>query len=139
MITVSSVNKVYNKNKKNECHALKGISFTLNSTGMVFILGKSGSGKSTLLNLLGGLDSPTKGSIFFNKEDLSSFSTKELENYRNNNVGFIFQDYCLIEGMTVYENIELALSLQNKNEPCRQTRLIFIYMNQYSAVSPVTN
>lgn len=117
MIKVCSLHKIYNENKKNSCHALKGVSFNLDKTGMIFILGKSGSGKSTLLNLLGGLDSPTKGSIIFDKEDLSSFSTKELENYRNNNVGFVFQDYCLIEGMTVYENVELALSLQNKNEP----------------------
>ena len=117
MIKISSLHKIYNKNKKNACHALRGISFNLDSTGMVFVLGKSGSGKSTLLNLLGGLDSPTEGKIIFNTEDLSSFSTSKLENYRNNNVGFIFQDYCLIEGMTVRENIELALSLQGKNDP----------------------
>lgn len=112
MITVKNLSKIYNKNKKNECKALKNVSFNFDNKGIVFIVGKSGSGKSTLLNILGGLDSCTSGSVYFNKQKISSFTQKELEIYRNNNVGFIFQDYCLIESMSVYENVELALSVQ---------------------------
>jgi len=112
MIKIKNLSKTYNKNKKNECKALKNVSFNLGNKGMIFIVGKSGSGKSTLLNILGGLDSCTSGSVYFNKQKISNFTPKELEVYRSNNVGFIFQDYCLIESMSVYENIELALSVQ---------------------------
>lgn len=114
MIKIKNLYKTYNKNKKNECKAIRGISFELNNKGMVFITGKSGSGKSTLLNILGGLDSSTSGKIVFDNQDISKFTPKQMESYRNNHVGFVFQDFCLIEGMTVYENIEIALSLQNK-------------------------
>ena len=114
MIKVENLSKTYNKNRKNQCEALKNVSFELDNKGMVFIIGKSGSGKSTLLNILGCLDIKTFGNIIFNNQNISDFSSKQLEDYRNNNIGFIFQDYCLLESMTVYENIELSLSLQNK-------------------------
>ena len=80
------------------------------------MLGKSGSGKSTLLNLIGGLDSITSGTIEVDGNDLSSFSEHAFCNYRNNHVGFIFQDYHLIDELTVFDNIALSLDLRRVND-----------------------
>ncbi len=114
MIEIKNLNKVYHSKKRKKCHALKNINLTLPDTGLVFVLGKSGSGKSTFLNLIGGLDSITSGNVIINGNDLSKFSETDFCNYRNDHIGFIFQDYHLIEDLTVYDNI--ALSLQLKNE-----------------------
>ena len=88
MIELRNVTKVYNKNKRKECVALKGVSFTLPDKGMVFILGKSGCGKSTLLNLLGGLDSATEGSIIVDGNELSSIATLDGDFFRSSYAGF---------------------------------------------------
>lgn len=102
--------KTFNNNKE-EIHAVNDVSFTLPSKGMVFIVGKSGSGKSTLLNLLSGLDTITSGDVVVNSKSLKGMSNKELEEYRSNYFGFVFQDCCLIDNLTIFENIKLALSI----------------------------
>ena len=112
MIKITSLNKIYKSKKRKRCHALNDINLTLPDTGFVFVLGKSGSGKSTLLNLIGGLDNATSGSIEVDGNDLAKFREKDFCNYRNTHVGFIFQDYHLIDELTVYENIALALDLR---------------------------
>ncbi len=112
MIKITSLNKIYKSKKRKTCHAVKNINLTLPDSGLVFVLGKSGSGKSTLLNLIGGLDSITSGRIEVNGNDLSTFKEKDFCNYRNTHVGFIFQDYHLIDELTVYENIVLSLNLR---------------------------
>lgn len=112
MIKISSLNKIYTSKKKKNCHALKDVNLTLDDTGLVFVLGKSGSGKSTLLNLIGGLDGITSGSIEVDGNDISTFKEKDFCNYRNTHIGFIFQDYHLIDELTVYENIMLSLDLR---------------------------
>jgi len=88
--------------------ALNQVSFTLDEGNFVVILGPSGAGKSTLLNLLGGLDSPTEGTITVNDRDISTLSDNELADYRAATVGFVFQFYNLIPTLTVYENVELV-------------------------------
>ena len=102
--------KTFNNNKE-EIHAVNDVSFTLPGKGMVFIVGKSGSGKSTLLNLLSGLDTITSGDVIVNSKSLNDMSNKELEEYRSNYFGFVFQDCCLIDNLTIFKNIKLALSL----------------------------
>ncbi len=111
MIELRNVTKVYNKNKRKECVALKGLSFTLPDKGMVFILGKSGCGKSTLLNLLGGLDSATEGSIIVDGNELSSIATLDGDFFRSSYAGFVFQDFCLLDRLTVAQNVRLSLDL----------------------------
>lgn len=107
MIKIENLTKVYKAKAKTECRALDGISTVLPDCGLVFILGKSGSGKSTLLNLIGGLDSFDSGDIVSFGNSLSSFGERDFEAYRSDFVSFIFQDYHLIDELTVYENITL--------------------------------
>ena len=91
-----------------ELKALNDVSFTLDEGKFVVILGPSGAGKSTLLNLLGGLDSPSEGTITVGGRDISTLSDNELADYRAATVGFVFQFYNLIPTLTVYENVELV-------------------------------
>lgn len=94
--------------------ALKGINVQFGENGMIFILGKSGCGKSTLLNLLGGLDYPTAGEIVIEGKSSAEFTKLDYDNYRNTYVGFVFQEYNLLNEFTVRENVGLALQLQGK-------------------------
>ena len=114
MIEFKNVSKIYKTKKGVETKALNNINLKIGNKGLVFIVGKSGSGKSTLLNLLGGLDNITSGELFINNKDISKFKNKQYDAYRNTYVGFIFQEFNILENYNVYENIELALRLQNK-------------------------
>jgi putative ABC transport system ATP-binding protein len=96
-----------------ETHALDNISLKLNEGEVIVILGPSGSGKSTLLNLLSGIDSPTSGSIYFYGEEISKYDEEKLNEYRKDNLGFIFQSYNLIPNLTVRENIELGSQISS--------------------------
>lgn len=116
MITVNKLTKVYTGQDKKSLTALKNISFKLPDKGLIFITGKSGSGKSTLLNMLGGLDNITKGDIIADGNKFSQFKPADYDKYRNSYIGFIFQDYCLLEDLTVYQNIELVLDLGGKKD-----------------------
>ncbi len=116
MIKITSLHKIYRSKKRKRCHALKGINLTLPDTGLVFVLGKSGSGKSTLLNLIGGLDTITSGTIEVDGNDISEFSERRICDYRNSHLGFIFQDYHLIDELTVYDNILLSLNLRRMRD-----------------------
>lgn len=114
MIEFRNVSKTYKSKKKVTTEALKNVSFTLPNTGMVFILGKSGSGKSTLLNILGGLDNCDSGEIYVDSKKISNFKENDYDYYRNTYVGFIFQEFNLIEEYNVYDNISLGLKLQKE-------------------------
>ncbi|MBQ7640905.1 MAG: ABC transporter ATP-binding protein [Acholeplasmatales bacterium] len=92
--------------------AIKGINFSINKGELVVILGQSGAGKSTLLNLIGGMDYVTEGSLIVGGNDIAKYSTKELINYRRNNIGFVFQFYNLMPNLTAKENVELATELK---------------------------
>lgn len=114
MIELRNVRKIYKSRKSVNTVALQDVSLKFENSGMVFIVGKSGSGKSTLLNILGGLDSVSSGEIFVENKNLISLSNKELDSYRNSYVGFIFQEFNILEQYNVYENIELSLRLQRE-------------------------
>ena len=114
MIELKNIIKTYSINKKTECTALNGVSLTLPDSGMIFIIGKSGSGKSTLLNLIGGLDIPTSGTIISDGNEISKFKQKDLTKYRSSYVGFIFQDYHVLDSFTVRQNINLSLDIKNE-------------------------
>ena len=114
MIEFKNVCKKYKTKKGIETRALNNINIKIGNVGLVFITGKSGSGKSTMLNLLGGLDTVTSGSVLVNNRDITKFKSKQYDSYRNTYIGFIFQEFNILEDLNVYENINLALRLQNK-------------------------
>ena len=95
-----------------EVIAVNEIDFSVKRGELVVILGQSGAGKSTLLNLLGGMDTPTSGSLFIDGEDISKYNRKELINFRRNKIGFIFQFYNLMPNLTARDNVELATELK---------------------------
>lgn len=137
MIAVQNLTKIYKSRDKRSFKALKEISFTLPDCGMVFVLGKSGSGKSTLLNLLGGLDSFEGGEIVFENAKLSSFSQQDFYAYRRQHIGFVFQDYHLLEELTVAENVALALDLAGEPYDDRvSTALRQVGMEGYESRHP---
>ncbi len=113
MIEVKNVTKKYVSKNKKETLALKNVSFVLPDKGFVYALGKSGSGKSTLLNLLGYLDTPTDGEIIIDGKSFKDFSKTDIDYFRSTYCGFIFQDYQLINELTVRENISLSLDIKN--------------------------
>ena len=112
MLVAKDLRKTYQLKKGREIHALDGVSLTLPDRGMVFILGKSGSGKSTLLNILGGLDSPDSGEVEAFGQSTRQFKMADYNSYRNKYIGFVFQDYNVLNSLTVRENVTLALQLQ---------------------------
>ncbi|MCI9434523.1 MAG: ATP-binding cassette domain-containing protein [Bacilli bacterium] len=114
MIELKNVQKIYKSKKNFPTTALNNINLKIGNKGMVFIVGKSGSGKSTLLNLLGGLDSPTSGEILVNGRNIEKFNKNDYDSYRNTYIGFIFQEFNVLDLYNVYENIELSLKLQNQ-------------------------
>lgn len=115
MLEVKNLTKVYKSKHRKKVKALDNVNFSLPGHGMVFIIGKSGSGKSTLLNMLGGLDEITEGEIVVNGNRFSTFSHEDYANYRNTCVGFIFQDFHLLDDLTVGENVALSLDLQHSS------------------------
>ena len=107
IVTFENVSRVY-KSGDHEQKALDGVNLSLDEGKFIVILGPSGAGKSTLLNLLGGLDSPTSGTITVDGKDISTLSDNELAEYRAAKVGFVFQFYNLVSTLTVYENVALV-------------------------------
>lgn len=124
MLELKNLTKIYKSGRRGECRALDGISFNLPERGMVFVLGKSGSGKSTMLNILGGLDSASSGELYIDGNIFSKFTPIEQDNYRNQYVGFIFQDFCLIDGLTVTDNVRLSLDLLGQEDDEKVNKLI---------------
>lgn len=112
IVSVNEVKKTYGKGNQKKTQALKGISFEVEKGEFVGIMGASGSGKSTLLNLLATLDKPTDGKIQINQADVTKLSGNQLANFRSREIGFIFQDFNLLENLTAAENIAVPLSLQ---------------------------
>lgn len=113
LIEFSNVYKEY-KTGENTLKAADNLNFTINQGELVIILGPSGSGKSTLLNLLGGLDSVTKGKITVNSKEITKLNDEELTKYRAQEIGFIFQFYNLIPNLTALENVELINDITNE-------------------------
>ncbi len=116
ILKVENISKVYGTKKSaNKYTALRNISFEVNQGDFIGVMGASGSGKTTLLNILGSLDKPTTGRFIMNGHDISTFHKNDLAKHRVENIGFIFQDYNLLETMTLKENIILPLSLMGRD------------------------
>ena len=111
MLELKGVSKVF-KTKNQTVVALNNINLYFEKKGLVFITGKSGSGKTTLLNIIGGLDDATSGEVVINGKSTKDFSKSDYDSYRNTYIGFVFQEYNLIDNMTVQENLSLATELQ---------------------------
>ena len=114
MLKTKNLTKTYKPKKGVPVKAIDNISLTFPEKGMIFLLGKSGSGKSTLLNLLGGLDSYDGGEIVIKGVSSKDFRQSHFDSYRNTYVGFIFQEYNVLDEFTVGANIALAIELQGK-------------------------
>jgi len=99
---------------ESEVHALRGVSVEIPEAELVVMLGPSGSGKSTFLNIIGGLDQPTSGQVFFQNRDLAKLSNHELTYYRRESVGFVFQSYNLVPSLTALENVALVTEISPK-------------------------
>lgn len=112
MLKVKNLSRAYKVKSGSDVYALNNVSLEFPKTGMVFILGKSGSGKSTLLNVLGGLDKYTAGELFVKGKSTSDFKQADFDSYRNTMVGFIFQEYNVLQEFNVAQNIGLSLELQ---------------------------
>ncbi len=107
MIKVQHSSKIYGSGET-EVRANDDISFAIRSGELTVIVGASGAGKSTLLNIIGGMDTNTKGNIIIDGKDISQYSPKKLTTYRRNQIGFVFQFYNLVPNLTAIENVELA-------------------------------
>lgn len=107
IVELKNVSKIY-KIGENEFKALDNINLNIKKGEMVVILGPSGAGKSTLLNLIGGMDTPSSGSVIIDGENISDYNENKLSNYRAENVGFIFQFYNILPSLTVKENVDLV-------------------------------
>ena len=125
MIELKNINKIY-KGSKYSVQALKDINVKFDNVGLVSIVGTSGCGKTTLLNLIGGLDSDYQGDIIFDNINVKQYNSKKLDTYRSEKIGFVFQEYNLINTIDVYSNIEIALSMTKINKFEKKKRILDI-------------
>ena len=116
MLRLKNISKTYSTKDGVTHRALNNISLDFEEKGLVFILGKSGSGKSTLLNIIGGLDSFDRGEIYLYNKKFSEFKSMDYDFYRNTFTGFVFQEFNLINELTIEENVALSLDLQSKKD-----------------------
>ena len=123
LITLKEITKVFKVGEENFT-ALNGINLQIESGAFMSFVGPSGSGKTTLLNLIGGLDIPTSGDLFFKEAKLSSMTRNQMAKYRRENIGFIFQTYNLLPVYSVYENILFPLLLNGSKEKDVRERVI---------------
>ena len=124
LFDIRNLTKIY-KMGEVEVQALRQVSLTLEEGHFVVLLGPSGSGKSTLLNIVGGLDVPTSGQVFYRDSELTKANDAELTAYRRHNVGFVFQFYNLIPSLTAAENVELVTEISDHPmTPAEALRLV---------------
>lgn len=114
ILILKDVKKVYGTKNSTNC-ALNGINLSVKKGEFVGIMGPSGSGKTTLLNCISTIDFPTEGNIIINEKNIAKMKESELEEFRRNELSFIFQDFNLLDTLTARENISLALSIQGRN------------------------
>lgn len=111
MISINKLNKYYNRHKKNQIHVINNTSLELPDKGLIALLGPSGCGKTTLLNAIGGLDKVNSGSIYINNKKITSKIAYKKDKIRNLHIGYIFQDYKLIDDKSVYDNVAMVLRM----------------------------
>lgn len=125
LLDVKNVRKVYTTRfGGNQVEALKEVNFSVEQGEYVAIMGESGSGKSTLLNILAALDKPTEGKVFLKEKDLSKVKEKEMAAFRRNNLGFVFQDFNLLDTFSLKDNIFLPLVLSGTSHKEMERRLL---------------
>jgi putative ABC transport system ATP-binding protein len=122
MIRLSHIRKLY-RTKELETTALNDVSLEIGDGEFLAVMGPSGCGKSTLLTIVGMIDDPTGGQYFFGAVEVSAYSERRLVELRKRNVGFIFQNFNLIEELTVFENVELPLMYQGMSKRARRARV----------------
>ena len=139
MLEVKNLVKVYKPKKGKEVRALNGVSIKFPEKGLVFILGKSGCGKSTLLNMLGGLDRVDSGEIIIKGKSSKDFTQADFDSYRNTYLGFIFQEYNILNEFTVGANVGLALELQGRKATKEAINEILqqVEMEEYASRKPM--
>ena len=116
ILEVNNLEKIYTTRfGGSSVQALRNVSFSVETGEYVAIMGESGSGKTTLLNILAALDRPTRGKVLLEGRDITSISEKELSAFRRNNLGFVFQDFNLLDTFSLEDNIYLPLVLAGKN------------------------
>ena len=120
LVRLKDVYKIYGEGLESEVRALDGVSLEIDRGEFVAMVGQSGSGKSTMMNVLGCLDVPTHGTYLLDGTDVRELTDKELSHIRNKQIGFIFQQYNLIQSLTVLENVELPLIYQGVNADDRR-------------------
>ncbi|MBI5086672.1 MAG: ABC transporter ATP-binding protein [Acidobacteria bacterium] len=123
ILTVRNVDKTYRRGV-HEVKVLEKVNFHLSQGEFVSLMGPSGSGKTTLLNIVGGLDSPSAGSVIMDGTDIATLGDGDLSSWRNANIGFVFQQYNLIQVLTAYENVEMPLMLFNLSKDERRRRVL---------------
>lgn len=134
MIRLEHVNKYFNKGKKNEIHVINDLNLKLNNNGLVCLLGPSGCGKTTILNAVGGLDKVRNGKIYIDDECITKRSIKKIDKIRNLKVGYIFQDYKLIDSLSVFDNVALVLKMigiKDKDEIKKRVDYVLETLNIY--------
>lgn len=114
MISCVNLTKKYLENNKNEITVIDNISLTIKRGEFLIITGPSGSGKTTFLYLLSGLETPSIGNVYFNKQDINEMSNKQKWQFRQNEIGFVFQNYHLIPTLNVFDNVCLPLLIKNE-------------------------
>jgi len=143
MIKISNVNKYFNRHKKNEIHVINNTSLTLEGSGLVALLGPSGCGKTTLLNAIGGLDKVNKGDIYVDNERITRKSIGKIDKVRSLKIGYIFQDYNLLNNLSVFDNVAIVLKMngiKDKNEIKRRVEYcltkvgMYRYKNRYASM-----
>ena len=133
IVELKNLSKIYNIGEK-EFKALDNIDLSIGKGEFVVILGPSGAGKSTLLNLIGGMDTPTSGSIKIDGEEISKYNENQLSEYRAENIGFIFQFYNILPTLTVLENVELIKDVvKNGNDSKEAIKAVGLeeHMNKF--------
>lgn len=134
MITLKNVNKYYNRHKKNELHVIDNTSLELGDTGLVALLGPSGCGKTTLLNAIGGLDKIHSGEIYIDGKRLPKRGNAKKDEMRVLDIGYIFQDYNLLDHLSVFENVAISLrmiGLKNRDEIKKRVNYILELTGMY--------
>ena len=126
MIRIKNLNKYFYRHKPNQIHVINDVTLEFPETGLVTIIGESGSGKTTLMNVLGGLDDFESGIIEIDHVQISNYSSKQIDRIRNEKVGYIFQNYLLLQQRTVYDNLEILLNMYDISQKEKDERIEYV-------------